>query len=158
METVNYGGRGYAEDVVGGAIARADAMKRFVRHAGDPPPKNFAEQRLEEMEAEKAKIAGARKDDQGKPPIFRGVLNYFPRALAAVAEVSDLGAKKYAWGGWRGVKDGFNRYTDGLGRHLLGEAIRERDTETGLLEAAHAAWNALARLELKLTEMEGKGQ
>jgi hypothetical protein len=167
-------------------------------------PKNFAEQRLEEMEAEKAKITcsncytryvrgerhaccppssftrrsnsqpvpqlmdviatgglapGVRKDDQGKPPVFRGVLSYFPRALAAVAEVSAFGAKKYGgWGGWRYVPDGFNRYTDGLGRHVLGEALRDKDLETGLLEAAHVAWNALARLELKLTEMEGKGQ
>jgi hypothetical protein len=45
-----------------------------------------------------------------------------------------------------------------MGRHLLGEAQRERDVETGLLEAAHVAWNALARLELKLTELEGQGQ
>jgi hypothetical protein len=101
---------------------------------------------------------GARKDDQGKAPVVRGVLGYFPRAIKAVAQVSDFGAKKYAWGGWLHVVDGFIRYTDGLGRHLVEEGIQETDDESGLLHAAHAAWNALARLELKLRELEGKGQ
>jgi len=38
-------------------------------------------------------------------------------------------------------------------RHLLKEHIGEqRDKDTQLLHAAHAAWNALARLELMLRE------
>ena len=41
-------------------------------------------------------------------------------------------------------------YTDALYRHLLAES--PDDPDTGLLHAAHAAWNALARLELLLKE------
>lgn len=91
------------------------------------------------------------KLDAGKPPVLRGVLQYFPRALAAVAEVSEHGARKYTWKGWEQVPDGINRYGDALGRHLIGEAIDGlRDPKSDLLHAAHAAWNALARLEMLL--------
>ncbi len=91
------------------------------------------------------------KYDGGKAPVFRGVLAYFPNALKAVAEVSNFGAKKYDWGNWKGLEDGYNRYSDGLGRHLLAAEIEgETDSESGLLHDAHAAWNALARLELRL--------
>jgi hypothetical protein len=91
------------------------------------------------------------KLDAGKPPIVRGTIAYFPRALAAVAGVSAFGAAKYTWGGWESVPDGVQRYTDALGRHLVGESIDgPTDPETGLLHAAQTAWNALARLELML--------
>jgi hypothetical protein len=95
------------------------------------------------------------KLDAGKAPIRQGVINYFPRALAAVAEVSEFGSKKYAWHSWEQVPDGITRYGNAMDRH----AVKERtegplDSETGKLHAAHAAWNALARLELILRERE----
>ena len=91
------------------------------------------------------------KLDSGKPMVMRGVLQYFPRALAAVAAVSEFGAKKYAWSGWEAVPDGVQRYSDAMGRHLLGEAIDGAlDPQTGLHHDAQVAWNALARLELRL--------
>lgn len=91
------------------------------------------------------------KLDAGKPAVMRGVVQYFPRALVAVASVSQYGAAKYTWGGWESVPDGVQRYTDALGRHLVGETIDgPADPETGLLHAAQTAWNALARLELML--------
>ena len=40
------------------------------------------------------------KLDVGKAPVNQGVIEYFPRALLAVAEVSAFGAKKYSWSGW----------------------------------------------------------
>jgi hypothetical protein len=96
------------------------------------------------------------KFDHGKPPIARGCLHYFPRALAAVANVSAVGARKYAWDGWRTVPDGPTRYADAQARHELaigrGEAV---DAETQCLHLAHVAWNALARLELALATDEG---
>lgn len=92
------------------------------------------------------------KLDAGKAPVVRGALHYFPLALEAVAKVSAYGARKYAWNDWEAVPDGVTRYSDALGRHLLAEALWERDWETGLLHAAHVAWNALARLELMLRE------
>lgn len=95
------------------------------------------------------------KLDAGKPAVFRGLIDYFPRACLSVAGVSSFGAAKYAWKGWESVPDGFNRYSDALSRHLLGESIDgKRDPETGLLHAAQVAWNAMARLELLLKELE----
>jgi hypothetical protein len=99
--------------------------------------------------------AGA-KLDAGKAPVLRGAFQYFPRALEHVARVSAKGAAKYAWNGWEDVPDGFNRYSDAMGRHILKE-ITEGDydiADTGELHAAQVAWNALARLELKLREQE----
>lgn len=93
------------------------------------------------------------KLDSGKPPILRGVLQYFPRAVEAVAEVSAFGAAKYTWNGWETVPDGIARYGDALARHQIKEATEgASDRDSGLLHAAHAAWNALARLELILRE------
>jgi len=98
---------------------------------------------------------GAIKYDGAKSPVFRGAIDYFPRAISAVAEVSAFGASKYAWKGWEGVPDGYNRYSDALVRHLIYEGEGEvLDIDSGLLHAAHAAWNALARLELELRAVE----
>lgn len=54
------------------------------------------------------------KLDHGKPPIERGLLAYFPRAAAAVAEVSAFGALKYTWNGWETVPEGMIRYGDAM--------------------------------------------
>lgn len=90
------------------------------------------------------------KLDSGKVPVFRGLFDYFPRACFAVADVSDKGAKKYAWKGWENVEDGFNRYSDAMARHILKENYESHDADTGCLHAAQVAWNAMARLELLL--------
>lgn len=92
------------------------------------------------------------KLDAGKAPIMRGAVHYFPNAIAAVAEVSAFGAAKYTWGGWRTVPEGVQRYGDAMMRHVAKEGSEERDTDSGLRHAAHAAWNALARLELLLAK------
>lgn len=102
-------------------------------------------------------VPGA-KLDAGKAPVMRGVIQYFPRALRAIAEVSEIGAEKYSWKGWEQVPDGVNRYSDALGRHLLDDAIAPYDTATGKLHKAHIAWNALAILEMILREEENVGQ
>lgn len=95
------------------------------------------------------------KLDQGKPCLYRGAINYFPRAIEAVAEVSTFGASKYAWKGWETVPDGIARYSDAMVRHLTKEGKDELlDPDSGLLHAAHTAWGALARLELMLREKE----
>lgn len=96
---------------------------------------------------------GAIKYDGGKAPVFRGAIDYFPRAISAVAEVSAFGASKYAWKGWEGVPDGYNRYSDAMVRHLIYQGEGEvLDPDSGLLHAAHTAWNALARLEILIKE------
>lgn len=96
------------------------------------------------------------KLDTGKSPLYRGLVDYFPRACEAVSQVSLKGAEKYAWKGWESVPDGFNRYSDALARHLFAEGrgeMYDNDANgTGLLHASQVAWNALARLELLLRE------
>lgn len=95
------------------------------------------------------------KLDAGKSPVLRGVLQYFPRALEAVANVSLHGSTKYAWKGWHDVPDGINRYGDALARHLLAEVTEGPiDKASGLMHAAQVAWNALARLEKMLEQEE----
>mgnify|MGYP001567343827 CR=1 FL=1 len=98
------------------------------------------------------------KADLGKPPVVRGCLHYFPRAISAIAELSAIGSKKYSWKGWATVPDGINRYGDALGRHELRieDDFSRRDPNTGVLEATAVSWNALARLELILREQEKK--
>lgn len=100
------------------------------------------------------KVAGgAVKYDGGKSPVYRGGISYFPAAIREVAAVSAFGASKYAWKGWESVDDGFNRYSDAMVRHLTYEGQGEvLDPDSGLLHAAHIAWNALARLELLIKE------
>lgn len=79
------------------------------------------------------------------------ILNGMPRALLQVARVATYGANKYTRDGWLSVPDGPRRYTDAMYRHLNAEARGEiHDADTQLEHAAHAAWNALARLELLL--------
>lgn len=81
------------------------------------------------------------------------VIGGFARALKAVSWVGTFGAAKYTANGWRSVPNGIERYTDALHRHLLAEACGEKlDDDSGMLHAAHAAWNALARLELLILE------
>lgn len=90
------------------------------------------------------------KLDAGKPDA--SLLLMFGRALEAVAVVGTFGARKYTRGGWQQVPDGINRYTAAMLRHVLKENHEPRDLDSGLLHAAHATWNALARLELMLRE------
>lgn len=92
------------------------------------------------------------KLDAGKAPLYRGLIDYFPRACQAIAEVSEVGAKKYTWRGWETVPDGYNRYSDALLRHVSKGTYELLDQDTNLTHAAHAAWNALARLELLLKD------
>ena len=97
------------------------------------------------------------KKDTGRVPVVEGCLHLFPSALAAVAGVSQAAQKKYpSYDNWQRVENGFARYTNALGRHLLLESTQETDPEDGQLEAAKVAWNALARLELKLRKPQEK--
>lgn len=90
------------------------------------------------------------KLDAGKTE-FGLIMQGMPRALRQVARVATYGANKYTRDGWLTVPDGPRRYTDAMYRHLNAEACGElHDPDTQLEHAAHAAWNALARLELVL--------
>ena len=103
------------------------------------------------------------KFDGSKRRVIQGFINYFPRAIEAVTEVSEYGTVKYNAGKfpttWKEVVGGIVRYTDALGRHLLEEAKGNTHCpESGLMHAKQTAWNAMARLELILIEEEKENQ
>lgn len=80
-------------------------------------------------------------------PVHSGCMMYFPDALAAVARVSVAGNNQHNPGEplhWARGKS--MDQMDALARHSLTmEAI---EPASGELEAAHAAWRALAQLQL----------
>ena len=96
------------------------------------------------------------KLDQGKVRVGL-VLGGFANALMEVSKVGTYGAAKYSDNGWKEVPNGIARYTDAFFRHNLKNMMGERlDPEWKLLHLAHAAWNALAVLELELQKKEAK--
>lgn len=96
------------------------------------------------------------KADAGKNQLSLVILS-MARALEAVGQVGTFGANKYSADGWVKVENGQKRYTDALLRHLLADGRGEElDSESGLPHLAHAAWCALAILDLKLREQHAK--
>lgn len=78
-------------------------------------------------------------------PIATGVLDYFPRALAAVAKASLAGNKQHVPGQplrWDRSKSGDE--ADALIRHFLERGTIDTD---GVAHSAKVAWRALALLE-----------
>ena len=84
-------------------------------------------------------------------PVFSGALRYFPRAIAAVAELSRVANDQHNPGEplhW--ARDKSADHHDCLARHLLQAGEVDSD---GQLHSAKVAWRALAALEL---ELEGR--
>jgi hypothetical protein len=124
-------------------LVRGNIDTKFVKFESDPNGKS-------------AKEAGS-KLDAGKSPVFQGLLDYFPRACLAIAEVSAAGAAKYSWKGFAEVPDGVNRYANAGARHILYEAIEGPYDNTMIppqLHKAQKAWNSLAELELYLRDVK----
>lgn len=117
---------------------------------------------LEKVEIEVDRAPGL-KLDEGKPPAYWGVVDYFANALLAVAAQSKRGdeAPGHVRGGWETVPEGHQRYSDAFARHLLEEANVRRDgvrlggpqephadwRERMIQAMATTVWNDLARLE-----------
>jgi hypothetical protein len=90
----------------------------------------------------------ARKDT----PIVRGVLDYFPAALAEVARISKAGNDQHNPGQpmhWARGKS--TDHADCVVRHLMERGTIDSD---GMRHSAKAAWRALALLQEEL-EQEG---
>jgi len=86
-------------------------------------------------------------------PIASGVLDYFPRALAAVAEVSLVGNDKHNPGQplhW--AKHKSTDQADCIARHLIERGGMD---ENGVRHSAQLAWRALALLEEEIARDEG---
>lgn len=83
------------------------------------------------------------------------IIRGFSDALMEVARVGTFGANKYSDDGWKEVPNAKRRYTDAMYRHLLKEHMGYmEDPDSNLLHAAHTAWNALARLQFILEEID----
>jgi len=97
-------------------------------------------------------VAGGTKTDTGKAPVATMFMRYFPRAIVAVAYVSEYGARKYAPQGFRHMENVEDRTADAGLRHLLDHYMGEPyDQETSMAHLAHHAWNAMCALEMALT-------
>jgi hypothetical protein len=118
-------------------------------------------------------LFGTDYDARKAIPVFEGVLMYFPKAIAAVAEVSAAGNTQHNPGQplhWARGKS-MDQYNTAL-RHLMdhrvgggripegelaftnnGWIIQHRDTD-GVRHLAKAAWRILAALELAIEEDE----
>lgn len=81
-------------------------------------------------------------------PLCSGVLDYFPDALLAVAEVSRLGNDQHNPGQplhW--AKEKSTDEADALARHLVDRGTRDVD---GARHSAKVAWRALALLQREI--------
>lgn len=87
-------------------------------------------------------------------PLARGLLDYFPAALAEVANVSKVGNDQHNPGQemhWARGKS--SDHADCIMRHLADRGSRDID---GVLHSAKLAWRALALLEEELEAMGAK--
>jgi hypothetical protein len=81
-------------------------------------------------------------------PIITGVLDYFPDAIAEVAELSRIGNDQHNPGQplhWSKHKS-FD-HVDCLGRHLLDRGTRDTDK---VRHSTKVAWRALAALQIEI--------
>lgn len=90
------------------------------------------------------------KTERKERPIARGVLDYFPDAIAEVAHVSFMGSKQHHpdqemhWD-----KSKSPDHADCLTRHLMERGAVDDD---GLRHSAKVAWRALAMLQIEIEE------
>ena len=81
-------------------------------------------------------------------PIVTGVLDYFPDAIAEVAELSRIGNDQHNPGQplhWSKHKS--TGHADCLGRHLLDRGTRDTDK---VRHSTKVAWRALALLQIEI--------
>lgn len=85
-------------------------------------------------------------------PIARGVLDYFPKAMAAVAELSRIGNDQHNPGQpmhWAREKS--TDHADCILRHMIDRGTIDTDK---VRHSTKVAWRALAQLEVELEEAE----
>lgn len=81
-------------------------------------------------------------------PVCTGVLDYFPDAIAAIAEVSRIGNEQHNPGEplhWAREKS--NDHPDCAVRHIMQRGTRDTD---GARHLAKAAWRVMAMLQLEI--------
>lgn len=108
--------------------------------------------RLEPLAPALTSNAAARKNT----PIYSGFIKYFPRAMAAVAVVSQIGNEKHNPGQplhWS--RDKSSDHLDCASRHLVDAGTFDTD---GQRHSAMLAWRSMANLEIELENAEKAGQ
>jgi hypothetical protein len=88
------------------------------------------------------------KQERKATPMARGLLDYFPDALAAVAHVSGVANEQHNPGEpmhWS--KHISSDHADCIVRHLIDRGTLDED---GLRHSAKVAWRALAMLQIEL--------
>lgn len=92
------------------------------------------------------------KQERKERPVARGVLDYFPDAIAAVANVSYVGNAQHNPGEEMHWARGKSKdHADCIARHLMERGTLDDD---GLRHSAKVAWRALAMLQLELEAAE----
>jgi hypothetical protein len=89
-------------------------------------------------------------------PVYSGFICYFPRAIAAVAELSRIGNDQHNPGKplhWDRSKSGDE--LDAATRHLIDAGTTDTD---GVRHSTKLAWRAMANLEKELERDEIKGK
>lgn len=98
-------------------------------------------------EARRQRLIDADSATRKSYPMARGLLDYFPDALAAVAQVSHIGNEKHNPGEPMHHARGKSMdHADCIMRHLVGRGGFDGDTR----ESAALAWRALALLQEEL--------
>lgn len=100
-------------------------------------------------------IKGDAKQRKGLP-IATGVIDYFPRAFAAIAEVSRIGNDQHNPGQplhWS--KEKSYDHANTAVRHLIDRGTLDSD---GARHSAKAAWRVLANLEIEIQAEEGDAE
>ncbi len=90
--------------------------------------------------------------DRKRIPLTTGLLDYFPDALIAVAQCSQIGNEQHNPGAllhWDRSKSGDE--ADALMRHLLQRGSVDTD---GVLHTTKVAWRALALLQKEIESMK----
>lgn len=105
--------------------------------------------------SDEIKESSGKKTNIDKPQISL-LFKQFPKALEAIVRCSEYGHKKYKetdkdYLNYTRVEGGSKTYADAGLRHRLQHG---EDLESGLPHQFHVAWNALAELQLWITENE----
>lgn len=142
-----------------GSQEEAEYAAALSEYAAQPNPKGFppikrygrspADMVLPDIKAlntiqDRIGDAAARK----ATPLFSGCINYFPDALLAVAELSNIGNEQHNPGSplhWDRSKSGDEK--DALARHLVDAGTLDTD---GVRHSAKVAWRALANLQKEI--------
>ena len=127
----------------GGADSRDHDSRCVVGGDSDPAPAHRAPAVALPTEAKARKAI----------PIVAGCLDYFPAALAAVAELSRVGNEQHSPGQpMHHARGKSGDHADCIGRHLMDRGTVDTD---GIRHSAKVAWRALALLQEELEREAG---